>query len=149
MKRLVSAIILVMICCVGCDRSRSSSARPKPANERQVILPADPVLAGVVGRWGNDGHALVTITLLPDGLGLLQIPDPGEGWRIEASNGRIENGKIMYDQKYYVRDVPNHPMDGSCCTVTFEPIAGVKDRAKLTSKLQDSQPTAAVLSRLE
>lgn len=146
MKRLAMVMVLAALA-GGCGRSAPQTA--KPTNERQAILPAAPILAGIAGKWGHDGQMVVSIAMLPNGSALLQIPEPGEGWRAEVRNARVDNGKIVYEQYHYAQDVPNHPIDGVRCDVVLEPVPGFRDRVKLTVTAEGNESATRLLGRME
>lgn len=151
-RRAIACLVVItmpfLVCQIACNRSQAPP-RTTAANERQAILPADPILAEAAGRWGKNGQVVLTVSLQSNGSAILQIPDPGEGWRIEVRNAHVGNGRITYEQHYYVRNAPTHPLDGKANAIVFEPVARVRNKARLTSSIPDAEPVTTIVQRLE
>lgn len=149
MKRLIVGMLLV-VCAAGCKRSPSTPVVPPPGGT-EVALPADPILPAMEGRWGRNGRTVLTVMLKPDGTGVLNVADVGEGWRAEVSNVRIEKSKILYDQYNYATDVASHPFNGVRCRVVFELIPAMQDQARLrmSADAEEVKPGSELLVRMK
>lgn len=150
--RYPASVVVLALLLAGCEKSSAPPPPRVPAidpHAARTTVAAHPILAGMAGNWGQVGQVIVSVIPQSDGSAMLQVPQPTEGWRIEIRNGRVQSGRIHYEQYHYALDAPAHRLDGMRCDVVLEPIPAMRDMAKLTVTTEEQETTVRTISRLQ